>query len=121
MTSALRLARVPVENGLPVVPEENRAAPAMGETRGSERRMKAAYALFKLVEHARGLAGIDAHFLQIARRRRIHQAGAPNDGIVCADAAPEIGKIDCIEGLAAGQADGLQVFGPPLARSGRRE
>src|SRR5215469_9279779 len=98
---------MPVENRLavPVVPEQNRAAPEMRELKVSGRGVQAADAFFEIREHFPGFRRGGAELLQISGRWRIKQARAPNDGVVGAGSTPQIGQVDRVKRLASSETE----------------
>src|ERR1700683_136581 len=72
--------------------------------------MQMEHALFQAIEGRGGFLGGDVYFFQIVGVRGLHQACAPDDGTVRAHAAPEIGEIDCVEGLSLRKAGGCENF-----------
>src|SRR5277367_2126937 len=71
---------MPVEDRLPGIAEEDRAAPAAREFYFFKRGMQVPDAVFEAVEGRGGLLGGDVHLFEIVSVRRLHQACAPDDG-----------------------------------------
>ena len=66
--------------------------------------------LFEAIKRCGRFLGGDVHFFQIVGVGGLYQAGAPDDGAVAADAAPEIGEINGVEGFSWRKADGGENF-----------
>src|SRR4029077_15786437 len=101
---------VEVEHRLPVVAEQDRATPAARERKRAQRGVKAANALLERSEHLRGLCAGNVRLPDVLLIGRADQTCAPDDGIVAANAPPEIGQVRGVKRFSRAKAGGLKLL-----------